>query len=208
MKITSKIRAQNLAWFFAGICTVGVIALMFQEPFRAGITSAELRISEPSSLGLDIIPASCPSYPHYAGECSGEGACESHAFCQGNEVWYSCPDIFSHNCPYGCSNGACIPGGAAPTVDIRVSPSLVRTGGQTQVVWSATDVASCTVEGSNGDSWSGATLMGCSGATCAASHTSGTISERTSYTLSCIGTDDSVAQDTAVVNVLPVFQEL
>ena len=44
-----------------------------------GFASSELHFTDRSVKGLAIVPASCPSYPHYSGECGGtpppSGAC-------------------------------------------------------------------------------------------------------------------------------------
>lgn len=37
---------------------------------RIGFESSELAFTDASSSGLQIVPASCPSSPHYAGECT------------------------------------------------------------------------------------------------------------------------------------------
>lgn len=37
---------------------------------RLGFESSELAFTDASSSGLQIVPASCPSSPHYAGECT------------------------------------------------------------------------------------------------------------------------------------------
>jgi len=44
--------------------------VLFQSPPRSGISSAETRFVEKNQLGLQIVPASCPSNPHSARECS------------------------------------------------------------------------------------------------------------------------------------------
>ncbi len=38
---------------------------------RPAFSSAETRFVEYSESGLQIVPASCPSGPHYSGQCSG-----------------------------------------------------------------------------------------------------------------------------------------
>lgn len=40
---------------------------------RAPIASSETRFVEKSESGLNVVPASCPSSPHYTGDCSGPG---------------------------------------------------------------------------------------------------------------------------------------
>jgi len=127
------------------------------------------------------------------------GSCSVYNFCRGSDVYQrtaSCTDRFVRSCAFGCANGVCL-GAPAPTGFLRAQPSLVRSGDTTTVEWSATQVSSCTVTGTNGDSWSGRS----------GTQTSGDITSRTTYTLSCIGLDESVLEMTAVVNVTPIFDE-
>jgi hypothetical protein len=127
------------------------------------------------------------------------GSCSVYNFCRGSDVYQrtaSCTDQFVRSCAFGCANGVCL-GAPAPTGFLRAQPSLVRSGDTTTVEWSATQVSSCTVTGTNGDSWSGRS----------GTQTSGDITSRTTYTLSCIGLDESVLEMTAVVNVTPIFDE-
>jgi len=80
---------------------------------------------------------------------------------------------------------------------IFARPSLVKSGGTTLVTWQTREVTSCTVTGTNGDSWTGT----------AGEQTSGTIVEETVYTLSCIAFDGSTVTDTVTVIVAPTFVE-
>jgi len=126
-------------------------------------------------------------------------------YCQGNDLYYrdaECNETFQQTCSYSCSNGACVPppapqgdlsGGAA----IAVSPSIVQTGTGTVVSWSVQNVSSCSVTGTNGDSWSGAS----------GTEPSKPIINQTIYTLSCTGLDNSNFTQTATVNIIPIFQE-
>ncbi len=127
------------------------------------------------------------------------GSCSVYNFCRGSDVYQrtaSCTDQFVRSCAFGCANGVCL-GAPAPTGFLRAQPSLVRQGDTTTVEWGATQVSSCTVTGTNGDSWSGKS----------GTQTSRDITSRTTYTLSCIGLDESVLEMTAVVNVTPIFDE-
>lgn len=123
--------------------------------------------------------------------------------CVGNAVHNSCSgkDV---PCPPTefCVAGACIPPNPppSPVVSIRLSPTLVRSGGMTQVIWSTTNVASCSVSENNpsiNDSWTGLSD----------NQTSSPINHQTIYKLSCTGTDGSTITSTATVNIIPVFQE-
>jgi hypothetical protein len=86
-------------------------------------------------------------------------------------------------------------------LDLRVIPSLVRTGDTTTVNWSAENVESCTVSAPNADSWSG-TQSPIGG------ETSSPITIQTVYTLSCIDLDGLTQTKQATVRILPVFQEI
>ncbi len=37
---------------------------------RQSLASVEVQFTDSSAHGLQIVPASCPSYPHYSGDCS------------------------------------------------------------------------------------------------------------------------------------------
>lgn len=100
-------------------------------------------------------------------------------------------------------------GGGAPALTIRAIPSIVRSGSATTVSWSAANVVSCHVSGTNGDGadsdtdpdspWRGAVSTGVP---------TSAISSQTTYTLSCVDGDDNTLTQSATVNILPVFQEL
>lgn len=44
---------------------------IFSQSLPAGFRSAELKFTDASARGLAIVPASCPSSPHYDNECEG-----------------------------------------------------------------------------------------------------------------------------------------
>ena len=113
----------------------------------------------------------------------------------------SCNEVRAQTCSYGCSGNACsIP---ASSADIIAQPTIVKTAETTDISWQAENVKSCTVAGTNGDTWS------CSGNTCNATTTeqSSAIQAQTTYTLSCTGLDGSSLEGTAIVNVVPSFEE-
>jgi hypothetical protein len=98
-------------------------------------------------------------------------------------------------------------GGAGPflppsaDLDIRAIPSLLRQGNTTLVNWSAEDVESCTVQGDNGDNWSGTKSP-------VGGETSSPITGETTYTLSCLDADGTPHTKQATVRIIPTFQEL
>ncbi len=88
---------------------------------------------------------------------------------------------------------------------------LVPSGAFTKVFWDVSNVTTCTVTGDNllHDTWTilGTLANGWTSTAGAAGKTSSAITARTTFTLSCIGLDSSVIDDTAVVNILPIFEE-
>ena len=86
-------------------------------------------------------------------------------------------------------------------LDLRVIPSLLRSGNTTKVNWSASNVSSCSVSAPNGDAWSA--LQSPLGDT-----TSKPIAGETTYTLSCLALDGSTLTKSATVKIIPTFQEL
>jgi hypothetical protein len=84
-------------------------------------------------------------------------------------------------------------------LSLRALPSLVRLGGTTKVHWSSQNMSSCTVAGSNGDSWTGLNSP-------AGGEGSGVISGLVTYTLTCRA-GGSTFTKTATVNVLPSWVE-
>jgi hypothetical protein len=88
-----------------------------------------------------------------------------------------------------------------PDLDLRVIPSLVRSGDTTKVNWSSVNVQSCTVSGENGDAWSG--LLSALGG-----NISKPITGETTYTLSCLALDGSRLTKSTTVRIIPTFQEI
>lgn len=108
---------------------------------------------------------------------------------------------------YGCSGNACqappSPGPGSIPGGITATPRLVRAGNTVQVSWDVVnaDAASCTVTGSNGDSWSGLA---------SATRTSGPINAQTVFLLHCEGSAvDILTYDAqATVSIVPTYQEI
>lgn len=92
-------------------------------------------------------------------------------------------------------------GGTSPNLTIRAIPSLVAPGETTHLHWSASNVAACTVSGTNGDSFSGAISDEPAG------NETSAIFEQIIYTLSCEDDDGNTLTQSATVNVLPVWGE-
>ena len=89
---------------------------------------------------------------------------------------------------------------AEADINLRVVPSLVKSGATTKVNWSATNVTACTVTAPNGDSWD--TILSALGG-----EVSRPITTETTYTLRCIDLDEGIQTKTATVKIIPVFQE-
>lgn len=143
--------------------------------------------------------SACPSGYSLQGNLCVQ-TCTPQYYCSANSLYYkdaSCQSTPVQACTYGCANGACnVPAG--PGVQLwQVRPTLVRQGDPVSVNWNVTSVRSCTVTGTNGDSWSGAS----------GSQNSGPIIGQTVFTLTCTGLDDSTITRTTSVNIVPIFNE-
>lgn len=229
--------AVGVALLFA----LSAIAPSVQQPF----SSTEVKFADASRQGLSIVPASCPSSPHYAGQCDGIVAgggggatlvCTPHNECAGNTVvniGANCAATIVQTCAYpssiGCADGVCLPppppsfsgftatvppnpgipgGGPGGTFEatghLQVRPTLVRSGDSAYLFWNVENAASCTVSGTNGDTWA-LTTSGGSG------QQTGQILTRTTYTLSCAslpGATPASFTETVFVDIAPIFQEL
>lgn len=96
-------------------------------------------------------------------------------------------------------NSAC----PAPSIDANsgfyAQPSLVKSGQQTTLYWNATNVTGCTLTGDTLGTLAG--LLG------SGNHLSGSVTQKTTYSLTCInGTGGPSKTVTATVNLVPEFQ--
>ena len=146
----------------------------------------------------------CPSgYFQQGSRCVQQ--CIAQYFCSGSDLYFKntqCVDSFYQSCTWGCTSGACNPP-PSPQGEIRVSPALVKSGDTTQVIWSTQYVSSCTVAGTNGNSWTDLS-SGAQG------KTSSPIAEQVTFTLSCNalqGATPPTLTKSAIVNLLPFWQE-
>src|SRR3989344_1194756 len=143
--------------------------------------------------------------------CS-EATCDWILFCAADgDLYYgdparlSCPQERWKICPNGCSGTTCNDPDEVLTASstLQVIPSLVRKGQTTRVYWDSRNVSSCSVSGTNGDSW-GTKISGLSGKETLP------ITEQTIYTLSCTplttASHPSITA-TKTVKVIPVFEE-
>ena len=83
---------------------------------------------------------------------------------------------------------------------LQARPTIVVKGKIIKVYWNIANVSSCTVTGTNGDTWSGAT-SGNPG------KTSSAINQQTMYTLSCTALDSSTYQESTAINLVSAYQE-
>jgi hypothetical protein len=91
-------------------------------------------------------------------------------------------------------------GSVSPDLSIRATPSLVHPGDVVKVSWSATHVSSCTVTGSNKDTWD--TLTSIPGG-----NDTSPIREATTFLLRCLDTHGTTLAKSVTVNILPNWQE-
>jgi|GEM_PF-4533779 hypothetical protein len=141
----------------------------------------------------------CPvGYIQQNGQCVFQGCPLGYAE-QGTQcVFQGCPQGYSEN------SGLCVPAHTvAPSGDLIAVPILLKSGKTSEISWSAANVASCMVSGTNGDNWS------CTGNACNATTTETTIpiTAQTIYTLSCTGLDTSSLRQSLTISVAPNFCE-
>jgi hypothetical protein len=145
--------------------------------------------------------SACPSgYVKRDNKCVRSTECTTPPRCDGNDLVNSCTGDTISTCDWGCAAGAC-KAAPAPSATLKAVPLLVHSGGTTSVSWSAFKVASCTVRGTNGDSWTGKASDG---------KTSSAISGQTIYTLHCngyAGANPPSIDKSVIVNIVPTFNE-
>jgi len=202
-------------------CT-GVVPAHAQLCLRDGIG---LSRDTPRTLVLNCGAPKCQyqcdiGYHLENGQCiPNPTQCNSYNECRGKDLWRheetlpapQCTpkrDYLLERCAFECAYDRCIPP-PQPQGTIQAKPSLVRQNSTTIVSWSASFVNSCTVTGTNGNSWSG---FSSGAATCTHSVdgqgcVSTPITAQTVYTLSCVGLDDSSLAKSVTVNIVPIIIE-
>lgn len=88
---------------------------------------------------------------------------------------------------------------ATADLELRALPSLVRSGQSTKLSWSARNVSSCVLEGTNRDRWEALSSR-------IGGEESSPIRQQTVYTLTCF-TGTQTLRKSVTVNVIPGFQE-
>ena len=100
----------------------------------------------------------------------------------------------------GCTSASGDNENSATLVNASISASRtsVLTGNTVVITWNASSVSSCTVSGTNGNSWNGTSGV----------ETSSPITETTTYTLACLDLEDVPAPaESVTINITPVFEE-
>jgi hypothetical protein len=167
----------------------------------------------PSGTVYDPVSSSCASscrsgYHAVHGICVLDATCTDYYYCSGNNLVHQYLDNTTSQCTTSsascgnlqCTNGACTRPQNPQILSWRVRPTLVRTGTQVSVSWSSAHVSSCTVTGSNGDSWTGLT----------SSQQSAPITAQTIFTLNCLGLPGAALSSistSTTVNLVPSFQQ-
>ncbi len=115
----------------------------------------------------------------------------------------------SHGAGWFCSgsNGLCTAppppvfgtNGDGSSGVLTTKPTLVRSNYTTKVIWTVNNATSCTVTGTNGDSWSAT-------ASVAGGYTSRAITTKTTYSIHCAGNGGTLDAST-IVNIIPSWQE-
>ncbi len=92
---------------------------------------------------------------------------------------------------------------------LTAKPSLVRKNATSTISWNIGNASSCSVTGTNGDSWTGLSAAASNCTHVPSGCWSSPIPQQTFYTLSCTPLDTSKPQyiENATVNILPDYQE-
>jgi hypothetical protein len=142
---------------------------------------SQVRSCSNGTLSGSYANAACTASCTPSWSCTGAG---------GNTITQTNADcttttVATCDAPQFCSPGSATCLYNAITGDITASPRLVGSGKTTQISWSSENAASCTVTGSNGDTWDG--LNG--------SETSSPITQVTTYTIQCDDADPDTTED-------------
>ncbi|HEY4519412.1 MAG TPA: hypothetical protein VJH33_00030 [Candidatus Paceibacterota bacterium] len=134
-------------------------------------------------------------------------SCTTAYSCSGSTIQYTdaaCAVSTVTTCvsPNYCSTGSAVCLTPTASGSISTSPVFTLSGDTVVVSWNVTNAVSCSVSGTNGDSWGGTS----------GSQTSSPITEFTTFTLACDDGDADTVQDdltdsTSVLNI-PMWFEL
>ncbi|OGG58554.1 hypothetical protein A2765_02400 [Candidatus Kaiserbacteria bacterium RIFCSPHIGHO2_01_FULL_56_24] len=191
--------------------------------------ASSLTISPLGSVALNgsqqVSPAQTTTYSGTATGAGGSAACTAPAnatntlsisctpsyTCSGDTIQYtdsSCQTSSVTTCssPGYCSAGSssCLTSTMNVNGHLSVSSSLVRKGGRVTLTWSVTDAQSCSVSGSNGDSFPGSSSP-------SGGQLSGILPYSTTFHLHCVGLTDSLVptiDEYVAVYTAPTWREL
>jgi len=193
-----------------------IIALLvlLQLHVSRPIASVEVKFTDSSARGLAIMPASAESPPYAQGYYYAQGSYPTgggYYYAQGyyyeSQVLVlpvTVESVIETPSPVYVGFAATGPNGAfTATGKLQVRPALLLSGQPAYVFWSISNITGCTITGSNGDSWRGAS----SGTT---GTTSSPILGQTTFTLACAGIPGAAVNsinESVTVNVAPTYQE-
>jgi len=175
-------------------------------PSNSGCPPSCTLVSSPSTIVAGS-PASLTWSCSNATSCTAAGGFDTGG-APNNSSGVSVLPTNTSNYQISCTG----PGGTAPSNIVTVTvlhpaayitatPLRVASGAATTLSWSATDVSSCSITGTDGFAWSSGAVT--SVATTTASRT---ISTQSKYTITC-STQTAPVSSSVIVNVLPSFQE-
>lgn len=207
----------------ASITQGGKATLSWSSTNATSCTGTNFTTAGATSGSTSVSPSQTTTY---TGSCTGPGgtanfnsgsgssvsvSCEESWSCSGTTIVQtntdcSTTDLSTCSAPQFCQAGSSIC--LAPAISFNSSgndtghlqllPDIVKPGASTQVNWNVSDAESCSVKGTNGDSWSG--LSG--------DQTSAPINAQVTYTLSCSAyAPNPNVVETQAVDVTPVYEE-
>jgi hypothetical protein len=149
----------------------------------------------------DIITQCQPGYVAVNGVCQQQCTLS----CQSGNLVNSCNGQVT-TCSYGCASNSCIQVPGVTVQTFAAHPAIVKKGQTGTIAWSVTNAKSCTVTGSNGDTWSGLT----------GNQTTSALTAQTIFTLTCVPLAGSQTQNGSsyvwndlyqTINIAPIFNE-
>ena len=124
----------------------------------------------------------CPEgFIQQGNQCILENQCTSFPYCSGNDLRNGCTHELIQVCQWGCVSGACS-GVPAPSAALSATPAIVIKGKTTKLSWNSANTTSCTVTGTNGDSFTGLSAI---------NKLSGPLNVTSIFTLRCEGHEGS-----------------
>ena len=125
-----------------------------------------------------------------------------------------CQNVVQDPCVYGCTPGVigCTPGTldagwvSASSTSI-VAQKNVRPSGMTTIYWYIPNVTSCTLTGSNGDTYTPTVVSN----TAQGSYTTTGITSKTTYTMTCIKVGNTAwnsSNNSVTITITPQYQEI